>query len=279
MAHAIDFYGEALYWQASESVDWALTNNLSLPNQVISYKTIEFNFAPGFRIGAGLDKEDWSARLLYTHYNVGANDASEGNVISTFMLSKFAEKFYQTGKVHFKIHYQVVDVDVYKLIQVGESLKLNPIIGLKGGWVDQSVDSNFQGQITVAESVSNNFSGVGPKIGIDSQWSFYQKNDAQYNFFANISSAYMWGNWSINDSLIQSNSTQKSYLHLGKRNMGAFEVQGLLGVGLDYKNYSLKLGYEVADWFNQYQVFDNGSGTQTVDLILQGVSFIFHCSL
>ena len=51
IAHAIDFYADALYWQASESAEWALTNNLNSVDQVISYKTIGFNFAPGFRVG------------------------------------------------------------------------------------------------------------------------------------------------------------------------------------------------------------------------------------
>ncbi len=48
MAHAIDFYADALYWQASESAEWALTNNLNTTNQVVSYKTIGFKSCAWF---------------------------------------------------------------------------------------------------------------------------------------------------------------------------------------------------------------------------------------
>jgi hypothetical protein len=67
-AYSVDLYADALYWQPSESVDWALTNsNISStvqPNQIISYKTIEFDYSPGFRIGLGAHSDDWMARLL-----------------------------------------------------------------------------------------------------------------------------------------------------------------------------------------------------------------------
>ena len=61
--------------------------------------------------------------------------------------------------------------------------------------------------------------------------------------------------------------------------MGAFELQGLVGLNLHYKNADVKVGYEVSDWFNQYQVFDDGTGTHTNDLVLQGltVSLTLRC--
>ena len=83
----------------------------------------------------------------------------------------------------------------------------------------------------------------------------------------------MWGDWAINDTLTRSNSSQLSQVFVGKRDFGALAVQGLMGVNLNYKNASLKIAYEASDWFNQYQVFDNGSGTHTNDLVLQGITF------
>src|SRR3989338_2522127 len=115
-AYAVEFHADFLYWQASESVDWALTNNLSLPHQIVSYKTIAFNYAPGFRIGADFKKEDWHSRLLYTQYNVKANASTHGNVISVSMPGKFAESFYQSGQVKFTIDFNMFDIDLYKNI-------------------------------------------------------------------------------------------------------------------------------------------------------------------
>lgn len=274
-AHAVDFYAEALYWQASETVDWALTNNLSLPNQIIAYKTIDFNFAPGFRVGAGLQKDDWNARALYSRYHVQAKAATSGNVISAFMPSKFVETFYQTAQVNFTIDYNMFDVDLYKNLQVGESLIINPLIGFKGGDINQSINTSYQGMVTVLEHVTNNFSGFGPKIGLDSQWSFYNKNHYQYSLIANFSTSYMWGKWSIYDTLTRSDSTEVGSVNVGKRDLGAIALQGLVGINIDYKNYSMKIGYEISDWFNQFQVFDNATGTHSNDLVLQGATLAF----
>ncbi|WP_133130036.1 Lpg1974 family pore-forming outer membrane protein [Legionella yabuuchiae] len=272
LSYAVDFYADVLYWQAFETVDWSLTNSLSLPNQVISYNTIDFDFAPGVRVGTGFQHKNWYGRLLYTHYHVNEKATTQGNVISAFIPGKFAEAFYNTGHVNFTIDFNMIDADLFKKIEVGESFILQPIIGIKGGSINQQVNTRFQGDITVYEKVSNNFGGVGPKVGIDSQWIFYKKQNLHSSLVAEISSAYLWGNWSIHDNMTQSNSTLPSMVRLGKRNFGAFELQGLMGLNLSYNNVSIKLGYEVSDWFNQYQVFDDGTGTHTNDLIFQGLT-------
>lgn len=274
-AYAVDFYAQALYWQASETVDWALTNNLSLPNQIIAYQTIDFNFTPGFRVGIGLQKEDWNARALYSRLHVQANAATSGNVISAFMPSKFVETFYQSAQVNFTINYNVFDVDLYKTIQMGESFILNPLIGFKGGAINQGVNTSYQGIVTVLEHVTNNFSGFGPKIGLESQWSFYKKNNYQYSLFANFATSTMWGKWSLYDTLTRSDSAEIGSVNLGKRDLGAIALQGLVGINIDYTNYSMEIGYEISDWFNQFQIFDNATGTHSNDLVLQGASLAF----
>lgn len=290
--HALDFYADALYWQPSETVDWALTNSnigSSIPTQqIISYNTILFNYAPGFRVGVGLKKEDWVARALYTRYNAQTQASASGNVISTFMPSKFNSKFYQSGHVDFSMDFNLFDADLSKRIQVDDDLAFNPVIGLRGGWINQQINTRYQNPIAVPaappalplpfnpndvlECVSNNFSGLGPKVGGSGQWYFYKKNTIQYSLVGDFSTSYLWGRWFINDTLYQHNSEILGAVDVGKRDFGAFAIQGFIGINLDYKQYSVKVGYEASDWFNQYQVFDNGSGTHTNDLVLQGLT-------
>lgn len=270
--YGAEFYAEALYWQPSETVDWALTNNLSLPNQVISYKTIAFNFSPGFRVGASIQKNDWRSRILYTKYNTQTNAYTSGNVISAFMPSKFVETFYRTGNINFKIDLNMVDADLTNNFHIGENLLLNPVIGLKGGTINQRLTIGYQGNVSVVEHVTNNFTGIGPKIGVESQWNVLNKNEYQFNLVADFSTSLMWGKWSIHDRLTQSNSSDIGATVLGKRELGALTLQGFIGASIDYNHYSVKLGYEISDWFNQFQVFDNAVGTHTNDLILQGAT-------
>ena len=54
--------------------------------------------------------------------------------------------------------------------------------------------------------------------------------------------------------------------------------QALAGFGWDFnfdKNHSrfaLKVGYEIQDWLDQFQIFNNVAGTSNSDLILQGLT-------
>ncbi len=285
-AYTINLYADALYWQPSESVDWALTNsNISStvqPNQTISYKTIDFDYSPGFRLGAGIDTNDWTTRLLYTRYNTRAIDSTTGNVISTFMPSKFSSKFYSSAHINFSIDLNMLDLDLAKEIKVSENLLLSPYVGIKGGWIDQAINTQYQNPISVpptnynpnnvTERVNNNFSGIGPKIGLSGLWQFYNKNNVKWGLVGDFAASFLWGKWGINDTLHQDNAGVIGSVTLGSRNFGSFVIEGLVGIHLDYKNASLKLAYEVSDWFNQYQVFDNGSGTHTNDLVLQGLT-------
>lgn len=289
-AYAFDFYADLLYWQPSETVDWALTNSdisASIPYyQSISYKTIAFNYAPGFRVGAGFERDDWRSRLFYTRYKTEEKSSTNGNVISTFMPSKFSSKFYQSGHVNFTIDFNMFDLELSKPIMVEDAFEFSPLIGLRGGWINQEVNTLYQNPISVPpasfnpndvfEHVSNNFSGLGPKIGIGSQWYFYRKNKFQTSLVGDISLSYLWGKWSIHDTLFQKNRAIIGFVNVGKRDFGALGFQGLLGIHFDYMNSSLKIGYEVSDWFNQYQVFDNGSGTHTNDLVLLGLTAAFN---
>lgn len=291
-AYAFDFYADALYWQPSETVDWALTNsNIStaIPtNQTLSYQTIRFDYAPGFRVGAGLGKDDWAARVLYTQYKTETRASTMGNVISTFMPSKFNSKFYQSAQIRFSIDFNMLDADLSKQIPVDDDFLFSPVIGLRGGRIDQQINTRYQNPIepltippelplpfnpnNVSEQVSNNFSGFGPKVGASGQWNFYRTHCLQLALVGDFETSYLWGNWTIHDTLYQDNAAALGSVHVGKRDFGAFAVQGLIGINLNYKQFSLKAGYEASDWFNQYQVFDNGSGTHTNDLVLQGLT-------
>ena len=285
-AVALDIYADVLYWRPSESVDWALTNsNISAAvssYQEIAYKTIDFKFAPGFRIGAGFNKEDWLTRILYTRLHTTAHDSTEGNVVSTFMPSKFSNKFYGSAQVAFAIDMDMADVSVAKLVRLDDAFTMKPSAGLRAGSINQTVNTRYQNSINmppatfdprnVLEYVTNNFTGVGPLLGLDTRWNFYQKHELTWGVIADVIASYQWGRWSINDTLYANDGSVIGGLTVGKRDFGAFAAQGFFGIGLDCKQYHLKAGYEVSDWFNQYQVFDNGSGTHTNDLVFQGLT-------
>lgn len=270
---ALDFMLDALYWQATETVDWVLINNLSTTNQTITYKTSEFDFSPGFRIGAGYTGE-WNSKFYYTKFHAKSTSSANGNLVSTFMAGKLVQGnnfFYHTGQLDFTIDFNMFDLDLGKSFQATEKINIVPLLGLRGGWINQKIVTKFQGQTNITETVKNNFNGIGPKIGLESKVNLYKHGSYKINLAADFFSSYMWGNWGISD-VTDTSAPETLYINVGSRNFSSFAVQALLGIGVEYKHLSMKLGYEISDWFNQYQVLDDGTGAHNNDLILQGLT-------
>lgn len=269
---AIDVFLDALYWRATETIDWALTNDVSTPHQNIAYKTISFNYDPGFRIGLDY-KGNWDAKIYYTKFYTKASQSASGNLVSTFLGGKLLQgnNFFQTGQVNFTIDLSLCDVDFSKCCYLTDNLMLRPVIGLKAGRINQHIVTSFQGPISVFEMVKNNFRGIGPKAGIESNWIFCRNNGYQFSLFSDFTTSYLWGRWNIRD-VANDNTLATVLTKVGRRNLGAFTLQGILGIKLDYQCLSMKLGYEIADWFNQYQVLDDGTGAHNNNLVLQGLT-------
>lgn len=272
--NAYDLFVDALYWRATETVDWVLTNNLSTPSQINSYRTMSFDYAPGFRLGASY-QGNWDSKLYYTKFYTKATDSAAGNLTSTFLGGKLVQGnafFYRTGNADLTINYNMIDWDVGKRFNVSDIFMLRPIIGLRGAWIKQTIVTSFVGTTSVAEAVKNNFTGIGPKAGVESKIIFRSiNNDYKYSLIADFSTAYLWGNWQISD-VLNTNTGQTVNILVNNRNFGAFVIQALVGIQLDYKRCAIKLGYEISDWFNQYQVFDDGTGAHNNNLILQGLT-------
>lgn len=280
-AQAFEVFLTPIYWRATETIDWAYTNNAVTPNQSIAYKTIDFDYAPGFRAGVGYNQDTWDSKFYYTRYYTKKTDSASGNLVSAFLGGKFVQGnnfFYQSGQVNFTINFNMFDWDLGSSTFVTDTLMLRPVIGLRGGWIHQKVITNFQGQISVTEHVKNNFKGIGPKVGIESKWEFCKIDGYQFSLFSDFTSSYMWGRWAISDITHDSLARTRS-IKVGSRDFGAFTLQGVIGLNLDYECFSMKLGYDIADWFNQYQVLDDATGAHNNNLVLQGITLRFSYDL
>jgi hypothetical protein len=153
---------------------------------------------------------------------------------------------------------------------------LRPLVGLEGGWINQTIDSNFQGPVSSEENIKNDFAGIGPKLGIESKLTFSHRNDSRVSLVAGFAVPYMWGHWNVNDTEhnnAASPTPNTIIAGIASRNFGAVAFQGSIGVNWDYKSLSMKLGYEINDWLNQCQFFDDATGGHNNDLILQGMTF------
>lgn len=284
---SIDIFGDALYWFASETVDWAFTT-AGDQNFKTHYKTISFHWDPGFRVGLGYNMlhDQWDTQLAYTRFNTEAEARASGAVTSGFLAARLSllEPF-RTGKIRYDIHFNIFDWDLGRNFLVSKSLSFRPNIGIKGGWINQKMRlkwtiPNFAGLgflYSASESVKNNFRGGGPKGGVNTKWIFGSINGHAFSLVGDFAAAFMWGRWTLRDDFTDLFLTHTS-IPMKNHTFGAFMVQALIGLGWDFNfdkdrsRLALKLGYEIQDWLNQFQVFTNIAGTDNADLILQGLT-------
>jgi hypothetical protein len=273
IAHASDIFIEPLYWRITQPIDWVYFNSATTPSQTIAYQTTTFHFTPGFRVGANFTQTNWDSSLYYTQYSAKTADTAQGNLVSGLLGSKLVQAsatptfFYTAGHVQSSIDYHMLDWNIGKCFAATEKLSLHPVIGLEGGVVNQSLDSYLQGSTSATENVKQRFKGLGPKIGIESTINLLQ----HVNLVANFYSAYLLGYWEITDKL-HTNLASNVDIDVANRNLGTMSLQGLLGLQWNYKQFSVRAGYEITDWFNECQIFDDATGAHDNDLILQGLS-------
>lgn len=283
----IDVFANVLYWYTSETLDWAFTLSQQ-QNFVTSYKTLSFDWAPGFRVGVGynMHHDDWDTQASYTWFQSKATDHLSGSVTPAFFAARLSllEPF-ETGKVRLDLHYNIFDWDLGRSFLVSRSLSMRPFIGIKAGWINQTIHTKWTipnflglgGLFTASENLKNNFRGGGPKGGVYGKWILGNVHDHSFSLIGNFESAYMWGHWTISDQFFDVFNTQIS-TKVDKRNLGAFMFHGLMGLGWDFNfdkdrsHFALKAGYEIQDWLNQVQLFTDASGGQNNDLIIQGLT-------
>jgi hypothetical protein len=282
-AFALEFFGDVLYWQATEPVDWTMNTNRSPTNQIVDFRSLGFDFATGFRVGAGLDR-DCGAKLYYTRYFTSGEDAVAGNVTPNFLGSRLnmpsqTPSYFQTGSIRGAVDYNVLDLDFGHTCRLSEYWELRPVLGLRGAWINQTFDTAFQGVwgsqwATSNEHINNDFWGIGPKLGVENAVNLWRGERWMLDLTMNFYTAYLLGFWTIND--IATNATDQGtatqVVPIANRHFGALMFQAMIGLNLNYRNWNATAGYEFNDWLNQCQMFDDATGPHNNDLVLQGLS-------
>lgn len=273
--HATQIFLDGLYWQASETNNWAYTNSNTTPVQNISYKTLNFNYQPGFRIGGIYSAPTWDSLFSYTQVHTNTKDSTSGNVLSAFLgtttAKPFEGYFFDTGRIRQTIDYDMLDLNFGKQFQPASALMLHPFIGVMGGWINQNFNATYQGAMSTNEIINNNFTGIGPKFGIDTSILFLTYRNAQFNLLGAFAASYLIGHWVVTDDTM-ANPRATVIIANRSHNMGAPTMQAMLGAKATYKKFAVKLAYEFNEWFNQVQFYDNDSGTHGNDLVMQGFS-------
>jgi hypothetical protein len=288
---AAEMFGEFLYWKATEPVDWVLNTNNDPGNQYVSYGSTEYDFTPGFRVGASLDGE-WKPAVTWTHFETDTSDSAVGDLTAAFLGGKNSQPpapkiYFDTGQMAATIDYDMIDVDLGKLFEVHPAVVVRPVVGLRGGSIRQTFTAAFQAsysdgvtnsQRNIVETAESNFWGLGPKLGVENYIALHRSEHCEVNLQVGFFASYLLGKWNLPDTtrgtqIDNGTVTESSQtIQVDSRNFGSLGFQTMVGLNCRLGQWTGTVGYEINDWLNQCQVFTDATGPQNNDLLLQGLT-------
>ncbi|MBX7065937.1 MAG: hypothetical protein K1X28_01780 [Parachlamydiales bacterium] len=167
----------------------------------------DFDWNWGFRVGASYDTpyDGWDLSSYWTDFHhkthdsihtsgdPDPNDITTGSGTGTFISPLWIAKLFSApglmnvASAKWKLGLDLIDLELGRRFLVSQYLSLRPFIALRAGWIHQQYRLFFQtpninlsptsippsGEGNGREIVAlmrNNFWGIGPRVGLNSQW-------------------------------------------------------------------------------------------------------------
>jgi hypothetical protein len=282
-----DFYvsGEFLLMQVKEEgLEYAITQNTI--TQEIEKKSNSFPLTGGDIQGysEGHHNWDWTygcrvAMGFYLNYDclnaaatwtyIRINNDSGKNVSGGLLLPFWLPPNLQVGggdeldniasSARWTGNLNTLDLKLGKPYHISRYVIFNPYIGLRMAWIDQDYTSRNAGTFVSPVdqdenpemNAKNDFWGVGPRVGIDTEWRFA----GSWYFFGNVAASILYSHFDVSQELIFGEDTLYQLKHDFYTNSPNMEITfGLCWCHLFCKNkymVSLKAAYEMHYWWEQ----------------------------
>jgi hypothetical protein len=295
MAHlyiAVDY----LHWKAEEDqLQYALNipggfnkDGLVFSNQIFIAQPC-FKKKSGVRTKIGFSaSQNWDAIVAWTHYNTNPASQLRGDlngVLATpaFGLLDVGGLLGSGANTNWCLKFNTIDLELARDWWFCESAVIRPHIGFKWAQINQSQNISYLGidGIGLDLTRTNNFSAIGPRLGIDEKW--YVFND--FSFIGTLSGALVYGTFHATALSIISAPGTAETLHpviIENKKRIRPTLQLLVGFGKDFIFYNdttieISAAYEAQYWWNQWQVPTTFATltafTPSGDLMLHGLTF------
>lgn len=156
---------------------------------------VSFDWGPGLRVGFGYCSEydHWNVQGIYTwirltgskdfiskdfgQYVTSAHGIQVTLAIFPSIAYPFSDGSYENLSAHWRLNHNIGDLQFGRDFYITKALALQPILGLRFAQLDQAMNAHF-GQEILAPNyyfsyrISNDFWGIGPRIGVDGKWTF-----------------------------------------------------------------------------------------------------------
>ena len=304
-------FGDWLYWRANEEgLNYAVQSlefagrgfGPGIATRGIDGKVhhISPGYHSGFRIGASavLPWDKWDLQLYWTSYHNDSDSSVKQKPLQVawpILLNINNIPLALSAKADWKIHFNVLDLELGRSFFVAKHLSIRPFIGFEAAWIKQNLNADyfnitlFQfGQVFPGDDISsrtrNHFSGYGLRGGLNTKWPLFWG----ISLMGNVSFSLLCSDFDI--SQYEKNihgsprTSLKDDLHLTSQSLQMFA--GICWEWQFMKNrcyFNLHAGWEQQIWFdqNQMNIFLNDSSlranvgntiNQQGDLTLSGLT-------
>ncbi len=201
--------GEFLYWRPDQA---GMTYSVSVENPLLiitGSKNKEVHqtsdWGPGFRVGAGVNfiKAPCDVSFYWTRFHHHAHSTNSDpyivgmQVVGVNNAFVFGGSDNDAGKAHsaWKLNMDLLELDLGYRLCFNKRYMLRPYLGVTGGWINQlqAIKYNhffdFNTFIDAKIDQTNDFHGIGPKIGINGQFSV----GWGFGIFGNFAASFFYG--------------------------------------------------------------------------------------
>ena len=271
------FTADWLIWQAHENgTGYAVKTKAEQPSATALYnssiKNLHFDWDSGFRIGLGynLPHDGWDVVAGWTWFQTNASghvNKGNGAVLSAnpYDLAELSIDGYTSSSSHLNLKLNMIDLDLGREFFVSKWMTLRPFMGLRTGWINQKLKSNYNGPIptsSVSELNSyarNNYWGLGLHSGLDSEWGL----GAGFSLYGNAACSILNGFFQVSDYLYSEFRSGTHNDHI--TNSDSFRIGRVIGelaMGVrwdtmfanDHCHFSIQGGWEQLMFFGQNQM-------------------------
>ncbi|MEM1283727.1 MAG: Lpg1974 family pore-forming outer membrane protein [Chlamydiota bacterium] len=302
-----DIHFDLLIWTAREAGadNWAEeieTVGTLLPSRSNELHAVDFPWDVGFRLGASrqLCWNSFDMSISFTRFYTQGTDhlaGAPGTIHSTFLGNFYINNSdgsglsgpsYERAKIKWNIDFNIFDWNIGYKFCIGKYIAFRPYIGIKGGWINQSIHSTWENpEISVnvfqvgTENLKNDFRGIGLSAGVNTNWKILAKECGRLYLFSDLSCAMFYGHWSFKD-VFKNDLPEKVTIAQQNFNTGAPMVRTFMGLEwvhhLNCKgcHFSTKLGFEMQVWLDQLKYYSFTGGRLDNQLSLQGGTVELH---
>lgn len=281
-----------LAWYPSEDVSsiWADIFTIGIDTSSWTVPSFAFKWDYGFRLGAGTNfaYDEWDSIFTWTWFRTVAEHTihfqSDTLLQPEFFAAFLSGNTPQSMNGKWSLLLNMFDWEIGRSYWIGQDVSLRPFLGIKGGWIDQSIFTHYfhltidevLTQLDGFEHVKNNFWGIGPVGGINTTWRVRKFKSHFFDFFGDFSLASLWGEWTCSD-LYKNTGHYHSSVNTPTDALGALMLRGFAGVGwsADFRNrshFAAKLGFETQLWIDQLRIATFQLQRLHDDLSLQGIT-------